>query len=253
MSRPGSTAPRIVVTVAVAERQTDPAIAARKNALYAAAVTRHGGEAIVLDATSDEGTRAAAFASMDGLLISGGADLHPERYGQPSRGSTTMEPDRDALEHEAWNAAQERGLPVLGLCRGLQAINAFSGGTLLQHVDGHQGSRWGAGPAKIHPLRIAPGTRLARILFPTNAGGGVLRVNSYHHQAIRASDLAPGLVANAWASSPAGDLIEGLEAADGRFVFGVQCHPERTESTPPAFERLFSVFVDAARGPADRR
>ena len=65
--------------------------------------------------------------------------------------------------------------------------------------------------------------------------------------------LAPGLVANAWASSPAGDLVEGLEAADGRFVFGLQCHPERSESTPAAFERLFRVFVDAARGPADRR
>ena len=116
-----------------------------------------------------------------------------------------------------------------------------------------RGRAGAAGPALIHPLRIAPGTRLARILFPTNAGGGVLRVNSYHHQAVRAEDLAPGLVANAWASSPAGDLIEGLEAADGRFVFGVQCHPERTESTPPAFERLFRVFVDAARGPADRR
>ena len=253
MSSTAPRAPRIVVTVAVAARQSDPENAARKNALYAAALTRQGGEAVLLDATSVEETRAAAFASMDGLLISGGADLHPERYGQPSRGSTTMEPDRDALEHEAWNAAQERTLPVLGLCRGFQAINAFSGGTLLQHVDGHQGPRWGSGPAKIHPLRIAPGTRLARILFPTNAGGGVMRVNTYHHQAVRPSDLAPGLVANAWASSPAGDLIEGLEAADGRFLFGVQCHPERTESTPPAFERLFSVFVDAARGPADRR
>ncbi|MEO8570506.1 MAG: gamma-glutamyl-gamma-aminobutyrate hydrolase family protein [Chloroflexota bacterium] len=245
--------PRIVVTVAVAARQKDPAIAARKNELFAASITRHGGEAILLDATADEATRTEAFAAMDGLLMSGGADLHPERYGQPSRGSTTMEPDRDALEHGAWAAAQTRTLPVLGLCRGFQAINAFSGGTLLQHVDGHQGPRWGAGPAKIHPLRIAPGTRLARILFPTNARGGVLRVNSYHHQAIRPSDLAPGLVANAWASSPAGDLVEGLEAADGRFIFGVQCHPERTESVPPAFERLFSVFVDAARGPADRR
>ena len=85
MSRTAPTAPRIVVTVAVAERQTERAIAARKNALYAASVTRHGGEAIVLDATSDEGTRAAAFASMDGLLISGGADLHPERYEVYSR------------------------------------------------------------------------------------------------------------------------------------------------------------------------
>ncbi len=78
-------------------------------------------------------------------------------------------------------------------------------------------------------------------------------VNSYHHQAVRGTDLAPGLVANAWAGSPDGDLVEGLEAADGRFVIGVQCHPERPESTPPAFERLFAVFVDAARGPRRRR
>jgi putative glutamine amidotransferase len=253
MSRPARVTPKIVVTVAVPSRQPDPDIAARRNALYAAAIARHGGEAVVLDATTDNAARAEAFATMNGLLMSGGADLHPERYGQPSRGSTTVEPDRDALEHEAWTVAQAKSLPVLGVCRGFQAINAFSGGTLLQHVDGHQGPRWGTGPALVHPLRIAPGTRLARILFPTNAGGGVLRVNSYHHQAVRASDLAPGLVASAWASSPAGDLIEGLEAADGRFVFGVQCHPERTESTPPAFERLFGVFVDAARGPADRR
>jgi putative glutamine amidotransferase len=253
MSRPAPVAPRIVVTVAVPARQPEPEIAARRNALYAAAIARHGGEAVVVDATTDAAARAQAFAAMDGLLISGGADLHPERYGQPSRGSTTMEPDRDALEHEAWTVAQTKSLPVLGVCRGFQAINAFSGGTLLQHVDGHQGPRWGQGPALIHPLRVAPGTRLARILFPTNARGGVVRVNSYHHQAVRASDLAPGLVASAWASSPAGDLVEGLEAADGRFVFGVQCHPERTESTPPVFERLFGVFVDAARGPADRR
>ena len=253
MSRPAPVAPRIVVTVAVPARQPEPEIAARRNALYATAIARHGGEPVVIDAMTDAASRAEAFAAMDGLLISGGADLHPERYGQPSRGSMTMEPDRDALEHEAWTIAQAKSLPVLGVCRGFQAINAFSGGTLLQHVDGHQGPRWGQGPALIHPLRVAPGTRLARILFPTNAGGGVVRVNSYHHQAVRASDLAPGLVASAWASSPAGDLVEGLEAADGRFVFGVQCHPERTESTPPAFERLFGVFVDAARGPADRR
>jgi putative glutamine amidotransferase len=190
---------------------------------------------------------------MDGLLLSGGGDLDPARYGHPDRGSVSIEPERDTLEAEAWAVAQARGLPVLGLCRGFQAINAFSGGTLLQHVDGHAGPAFGVGPAKTHPVRVAPGTRLARILFPTNAGGGVLRVNSYHHQAIRASDLAPVLVASAWASSPAGDLVEGLEAADGRFVLGVQCHPERTDSTPVAFERLFSVFVDAARGPADRR
>ena len=253
MRRSARAAPRIVITVAVAARQREPDVAARKTALYAAAVTRHGGAPIVVDAATDEGARAEAFGSMDGLMLGGGADLDPARYGHPSRGSVSTEPDRDHLEAEAWAVAQTRGLPVLGICRGFQAINAFSGGTLLQHVDGHAGPPFGKGPAKTHPVRVAPGTRLARILFPTNAGGGVLRVNSFHHQAIRASDLAPGLVADAWASSPAGDLVEGLEAGDGRFVFGVQCHPERTDSTPDAFDRLFGVFVDAARGPADRR
>lgn len=253
MLPPTSATPRIVVTVAVASRNADPETAARKNALYAASVTRHGAEPVVLDATSTPDERAAAFASMDGLLLSGGADLDPVRYGRPSRGSTLVEPDRDALEAEAWAASQERSLPVVGICRGFQAINAFSGGTLIQHVDGHAGPAWGTGPAKTHPLRVAPGTRLARILFPTNPRGGVVPVNTYHHQGVLAADLAPRLVASAWASSPAGDLVEGLEAADGRFVFGIQCHPERTESTPPAFERLFAVFVDAARGPVGRR
>jgi len=105
----------------------------------------------------------------------------------------------------------------------------------------------------MHPLRVEPGTRLARILFPTNVRGGVLEVNSFHHQAVGAADLAPGLVPNARAASTAGELIEGLETRDGRFVLGVQCHPERTDSTPKQFERLFAFFVDAARGPATRR
>jgi putative glutamine amidotransferase len=241
------------MTVAVAADQDEPEIAQRKTDLYAAAIARQGGSPIVLDATSSESDRAEAFRAMDGLLLCGGADLDPSRYGRSSQGSTSIELSRDALEAAAWEAAQARALPVLGICRGVQAINAFSGGTLLQHVDGHAGPGLGHGPALIHPLRVAPGTRLARMLFPANARGGVLQVNSYHHQGILAGDLAPGLVANAWAASPAGDLVEGLEAADGRFVIGVQCHPERTESTPPAFERLFAVFVDAARGPLSRR
>lgn len=227
----------------------DAEVARRKNGLYADAVRRHGGEPVVLDETSSEIDRAAAFAEMEGLLLSGGADVAPERYGQPVRGAIDVEPGRDALELQAWSASQKRNLPVLGICRGFQAINVFSGGMLLQHVDGHIGASYGHGPGRTHPLRVAPGTRLARILFPTNARGGVLEVNTYHHQGVRAGDLAPGLVANAWAGSQAGDLIEGFEAADGRFVIGVQTHPERTESTPSAFDRLFAVFLDAARGP----
>jgi putative glutamine amidotransferase len=142
---------------------------------------------------------------------------------------------------------------VLGICRGFQAINVFSGGTLLQHVAGHAGPGFGHGPAARHPLRVMPGSRLARVLGPTNLRGRPLEVNTYHHQAVRADDLAPGLVASAFASSPEGELVEGLESSGGRLILGVQCHPERTESTPSEFERLWRFFVDACRGPIDRR
>jgi putative glutamine amidotransferase len=240
--------PRVVVTVAVPARQREPDVTQRKNDLYAESVRRHGGEPVVVDAATDPKARRAAFATMDGLLLTGGADVDPARYGRPNDGSVEIEPDRDELEVAAWQAAEDRGLPILGICRGLQALNVFYGGTLLQDVKGHMGPSWSHGEAMRHPVRVAAGTRLARILFPTNSRGGVVEVNSYHHQAVRPADLAPTLVPNAFATSKAGEIVEGLETRSGRFVMGLQCHPERTESTPAAFERVFSVFVDACRG-----
>jgi putative glutamine amidotransferase len=142
---------------------------------------------------------------------------------------------------------------VLGICRGMQLMNVLAGGSLLQHVEGHAGPGWGLGPALTHPLRVVPGTKLARILFPTNVGGGVLQVNSFHHQAVRATDLAPGFIVAATSPSQAGDLVEAFEATAGPFRMGVQCHPERTESTPKALERLFAFFVDSCRGPLRAR
>ena len=244
--------PRIVVTLAVAARQVEPDIAARKNQLYLDGIARHGGEPIALDATADGPTREAAFGSMDGLLMSGGADVDPERYGQPNRGSEEIEPDRDELEAQAWAVAGERRVPVVGICRGFQAINVFSGGGLLQDVAGHRGP--GLGPWAGEDPRYAAraGDPSGPDLSPAKVVGAT-EVNTYHHQGVRATDLAPGLVANAWASSPAGDLVEGFEAGDGRFLFGIQCHPERQESTPAEFERLWAVFVDACRGPIAAR
>jgi putative glutamine amidotransferase len=244
---------RIVVTVADPAIQAEPDVAARKNALYADAIARHGGEPIVLDSTSTEAERVAAFAAMSGLLLTGGADIDPARYGRPNQGSVDVEPERDALEAQAYAAATDRAVPILGICRGFQAINVFSGGSLLQDVAGHVGAGWGHGPAREHALRLVPGSRLARILSPTNPRAGATTVNSYHHQAVRATDLAPGLTASAWAASPEGDLVEGFEAVDGRFLLGVQCHPERTDSTPASFERLWQFFVDACRGPIASR
>jgi putative glutamine amidotransferase len=235
-------APRIVVTLAIAERHSRPDLAARRNDLYVEALERHGATVVRLDTRVPPDQRDRELASMDGLLISGGADVHPSRYGQAVAGSREIEDDRDELESIAFRVAETRNVPVLGICRGLQAINVFSGGSLLQHVEGHQGAGWGLGPAATHPLQLVPGTRLAALLGP----GEELEVNAYHHQGILASQLAPGLRAAAWADSSAGPLVEGLEASDGRFLIGVQCHPERTESTPEEFERLFAAFVEAA-------
>ena len=241
--------PRIVVTLSTAARQVEPGLAVRRNALYVDSVVRHGAAAIALDPTSPASDRAAAFASMDGLLLTGGADIEQARYGAANLGSVDIEPDRDELEAAAWATADARGIPVLGICRGLQAMNVFGGGTLLQHVDGHSGPGWGRGPALTHPLRLVPGTRMARILSPSGVGGSVLTVNSYHHQAVRVADLSSRYVASGVSPSPAGDLVEAFEGREGPFRMAVQCHPERAESTPKAFERLFSFFVDACRGP----
>ncbi len=248
-----SRAPRIVVTLAVAAEAARPDLAARKNALYVDAVTRHGATAIPLDATAPPDVRAGAFATMDGLLLTGGEDIDPARYGKPMAGTRTIDAPRDELEAAAYAAADGRGLPILGICRGLQAMNVFAGGTLLQHVDGHAAAGWGEGEPATHPLRLVPGTRLARILAPTNPAGQVLTVNSYHHQAVRPSDLAPGFAAAGFSTSREGDLVEALEGRAGPFRMAVQCHPERTESTPRAFERLFAFFVDSCRGPLSAR
>jgi putative glutamine amidotransferase len=232
------------VTLAVADGQPQADLGARRNELYVAAVVRHGAIPVRLDARTPAAARDEALRTMDGLLLSGGADLDPSRYGQPIDGSHDVEPERDELEATAWRAAAARKLPVLGICRGIQAINVFSGGSILQHVEGHRGAGWGTGPPATHPLRLVAGSRLASHL------GGVetMEVNAYHHQGIREQDLAPGLRAAAWADSSAGPLVEGLETTDERFVVGVQCHPERTESTPVEFERLFAAFVKAAAG-----
>jgi putative glutamine amidotransferase len=245
--------PRIVVTVADPARHADPAFAARRNDLYVAALGRHGAAVLALSSASSAEERRTAFAAMDGLLLSGGADVDPGRYGATVSGATGVDRDRDGLEAEAWAAAESRALPVLGICRGLQAMNVFAGGSLVQHLDGHAGPAWGSGPALTHPMRLVPGSRLARILSPSNLGGGVVTVNSYHHQGVTASGLAPAFVAAGMAPSPAGDLVEAFEAPSGPFRMAVQCHPERTESTPTAFERLFAFFVDACRGPATAR
>lgn len=242
--------PRIVVAHAAVSHEPPDSVPALKVRWYREAVERAGGEVLAIAPDHPRSAIAAALAAMDGLMICGGADLDPALYGEPPAGARGLEPERDSLEREAWAAAEARALPILGLCRGLQALNVFGGGSLLQHVDGHDGPAPTEGPACTHPLTLVPGTRIAGIL--AEGAGATFTVNSYHHQAVTADRLAPGFLPSGWSPSPEGDLVEAMERPGERFVVAVQCHPERTESTPAAFERLFRAFIDAARAGGTR-
>ena len=217
---------------------------------YLEAVRRAGGVPIPISPGSDPSTRDAALASMDGLLLTGGADLDPSLYGQAAHPAVHVEPARDDLELAAWRAARQTGVPVLGICRGFQAINVFSGGTLVQHLVGHDDP---SGAPVGHSLHLDPTSRLAGILGETEPLS-LTDVNSYHHQAMRPEDLAPGLRATGEAPHEEGVLVEALEAEDPEeWLVGVQCHPERPELIGPEFERLWRAFVGAASSGRRRR
>ena len=156
--------PRIVVTVQSPEHAKNEEVAWRKNDRYFEGVLRHGGQVTVLDEDSRPAEREAAFAEMDGLLLSGGADLDPRLYGEAPDPTVVVEPGRDALEQAAFAAAEARGVPIFGICRGLQAINVFRGGSLVQDLGGHTSPAYPAPEAKSHPLVLDPASRLARIL-----------------------------------------------------------------------------------------
>ena len=230
------------MTVQSPVRAASEEIAWRRNDRYLEGVRRAGGEPIVLDETTPAPERAAALAQMDGLLLSGGADMNPTYYGAPLHPTTVVEPERDRLEEEAFRAAEARGVPIFGICRGFQAINVFRGGSLIQDIGGHTSPAYPAPEARAHPLTIEPDSRLARIL-----GGTSTSVNTYHHQAVRAENLGRGLRAVGTSPHDEGSLVEAVEdpRAD-RWLVAVQSHPERTEFTAPEFEGLWRAFIEEA-------
>ena len=184
----------------------------------------------------------ALIARLDGVCLSGGPDLDPEAYGARDRHAELgpTEPSLDAFELALARAAIERGMPLLGICRGAQAINVACGGTLHQHVPDlrgvsleHRQSAPGERPA--HLVAIEPGTLLARTL-----GRRVARVNSFHHQAVKRLGRGLRVVARA----PDG-VVEGIEATDGSFVLGVQWHAECLIERATQL-KLFRGFVAAA-------
>ena len=206
--------------------------------VYFEAVNKAGGIAVLLPPQPvDSAIANRVLDSLDGLIITGGKDIDPARYGQ-DRHPATDEPrlDRDAWEDALLAAAIERGLPFLGICRGAQVLNVALGGTLVQHLPDVIGStryNLGGGHFAENEVAIEPATALAGIV------GDVLEVKSYHHQAI--DSVAPGLLVSARSDD---GTIQAVELPSVPFGIAVQWHPEEDAAEDA---RLFEGLVDAAR------
>lgn len=214
------------------------------NAAYVQAVLRSGGVPLILSPLLGTTHNAALLDAMDGLLLSGGEDVAPERYGAPPHPALgSVDPVRDAFELELFSAARERHLPTLAICRGIQLANVALGGSLWQDISSERPealvhTQTGSREDRTHAVTIIPGSCLAAALGTTR-----LDVNSFHHQSIR--DLAPGLVVSA--SAPDGE-VEGLESRPGEpWLLAVQWHPEEFHGDTSAPDHgLFRALVQAA-------
>ncbi len=187
----------------------------------------------------------AVVAGVAGVVLSGGEDIDPARYGADRHPATQRSnPGRDATELALVEAAHELKRPLLAICRGLQLLNVALGGTLVQDLGMERPSeivhpRERARTQRVHSVSVLPGSRLARVV-----GDASMDVNTLHHQAV--DRLAPGLRATAYA--PDG-VVEAAEAMDDWWTLAVQWHPEELMDDPKPWDRaIFTAFAAACAG-----
>ena len=234
---------------AVAERPLGKFV--RADLDYIEGVAGAGGAPVVLPPTGNKGVAEAVIHSLDGLLLSGGSDLDPGYYGEepvPELGVTL--PERDAFEMALVRLALRRGMPVFGICRGMQVLNVALGGTLYQDLP----SQWEWDALKhrqdtpkwqpTHEVRVREGSYIAEVM-----GCEVVKVNSYHHQGVRA--LAEGLVVAGRSSDGVIEAVEAVNLSE-RWLLGVQWHAEAMRGAGPQQESLFEAHVSAAERHAVR-
>lgn len=232
--------------VAVIGRRADSVPILRYSATLAAeaiceAVYAAGGEPVVLHGPAADPTRGLVerLVRFDGVLLPGGADLGPDRYGREPQPTTSgVVAFQDELDLAAVHAVIAAEVPTLAICRGLQVVNVALGGTLLQHLpEGAVGHRRG-----LHDVSVRSGSRLQTIV-----GAARIPVSSYHHQAIEM--LAPDLTVTATAAD---DVVEAVEhrRAD---LLAVQWHPEDLHATSASDAALFADLLERAQKRADNR
>ena len=200
---------------------------------YVDAIEKAGGRAIVIPPAEEDVEE--TLDTLDGIVFSGGADVDPSRYGAEAHPETDVpQTRRDAGELALLQAALERDLPTLAICRGFQLLNVARGGDLVQHLPEAVGTdvhKQVPGEFAVHPVEVKGGTRLAGIV------GATPEVTSHHHQAL--GRIGDGLVESAWAAD---GTLEAVEDPTRRFVVGVQWHPEAGEDAA-----LFEELVEQAR------
>ncbi len=201
---------------------------------YVDAIERAGGRALVIPPAETDVEE--TLAALDGIVFSGGADVDPARYGADAHPETdTPQTRRDAGELALLQAALERDLPTLAICRGFQLLNVARGGDLVQHLPeavGNDDHKQVPGEFAVHPVEVKEGSRLAAIV------GASSDVTSHHHQGL--GRVGDGLVESAWAAD---GTLEAVEDPSLRFAVGVQWHPEAGEDAA-----LFEALVEQARG-----
>ena len=218
------------------------------NRAYVHAVESAGGLPVLIPMINDLNILTALLSRLDGILLSGGIDVHPSHYGEevhPLTQEVDIELDEFEITLATWAIQQD--IPVLGVCRGMQLINVVLGGTLYQDIDNQYPDSIAHSQRHLpithlaHHIIVEPGSRMEKILGP-----GAVWVNSHHHQAIK----DPGKGVRITGRAPDG-VPELLEVPDCRFVMAVQSHPEEIYSIEPAFKRLFSAFVQASSSHMD--
>jgi len=238
--------------IAVTATRSAAAWVAKHVQPYLDAVASAGGEPFLVVPDKHHPTGPDLQSLACGLLLSGGGDIHPDRYSQPVAGTEmeSIDEQRDRLELTLAAAALSVDMPVLAICRGLQVLNVALGGGLLQHIEGHRSpSTTIPRPPLFHTVHLQPATLLAGLLGHHES----TQVNSYHHQVVDDTCLSQQLRVSARSHLNDDGFVEAMESPTHGWVLGVQWHPERITEVPLTHQHLFSHFVDAASMWAARR
>lgn len=210
---------------------------------YISAVIAAGAVPLMIPMEDSEDNLQASLELVDAVIFSGGHDITPFRYGEePHAKLHDICPERDAFDFLLYRLAKEKKLPILGICRGYQLMNVAEGGSLYQdlslkstesfkHSQGH-------GPSiATHTMKVEAGSKLAQIL-----GKEEIRINSFHHQAIK--DVAKSLKVSGKALD---DVVEAVELTDYPFGIGVQFHPEMLQAKDETIKKIFLTLVEAGK------